>query len=238
MSNVITLNRRSFLVPTIPDKFQDLDDAQITILQLQRCLGNIVRSLQNSTLSELTTPLAVADGGTGATTAPEARTNLEAAKSGANTDITSLSGLTTPLADTTKLIVSNWTLRTSAADNNWFSVCWSPELGLFVAVADTGTGNRVMTSPDGINWTIRTSAADNEWHSVCWSPELGLFVVVAYTGTGNRVMTSPDGINWTLRTSAADNGWYSVCWSPELGLFATVAASGSGNRVMTSLFYK
>ena len=40
-----------------------------------------------------------------------------------------------------------WTIRTSAADNEWRSVCWSPELGLFVAVSTNGTGNRVMTSP-------------------------------------------------------------------------------------------
>ena len=39
-----------------------------------------------------------------------------------------------------------WTARTSAADNNWRSVCWSPELALFVAVAETGAGNRVMTA--------------------------------------------------------------------------------------------
>lgn len=38
--------------------------------------------------------LAVADGGTGASTASGARTNLSAAKSGANTDITSLGGIT------------------------------------------------------------------------------------------------------------------------------------------------
>jgi hypothetical protein len=127
-----------------------------------------------------------------------------------------------------------WTTRTSAANNEWYSVCWSPELGLFVAVAITGTGNRVMTSPDGITWTTRTSAVNNQWRSVCWSPELGLFVAVATSGTGNRVMTSPDGITWTARTSPADNEWFSVCWSPELGLFVAVAASGTGNRVMTS----
>ena len=42
--------------------------------------------------------LAVANGGTGGATASAARANLDAAKSGANSDITSLSGLTTPLS--------------------------------------------------------------------------------------------------------------------------------------------
>jgi hypothetical protein len=41
----------------------------------------------------------------------------------------------------------NWTARSSAADNGWFSVTWAKELGLLVAVANSGTGNRVMTSP-------------------------------------------------------------------------------------------
>ena len=40
-----------------------------------------------------------------------------------------------------------WSTRSSAADNGWVSVCWSAEVGLFVAVSLTGTGNRVMTSP-------------------------------------------------------------------------------------------
>ena len=130
-----------------------------------------------------------------------------------------------------------WLTRSTVGfDNNWISVCWSPERGLFVAVAQSGTGNRVMTSPDGIAWTIRTSAFDNNWQSVCWSPERGLFVAVAISGTGNRVMTSPDGITWTVRTSAFDNQWTSVCWSPERGLFVAVAqtGTGTGNRVMTS----
>jgi len=46
----------------------------------------------------LGTDLPVSDGGTGASTSDTARANLVAARSGSNTDITSLSGLTTPLS--------------------------------------------------------------------------------------------------------------------------------------------
>ena len=131
----------------------------------------------------------------------------------------------------------NWTFQTSATNNQWSSIAYGN--GLFVAVANSGTGNRVMTSPDGINWTSQTSAADYTWYSVTYGN--GLFVAVAYSGTGNRVMTSPDGITWTMRTSAADNNsWLSVTYGN--GLFVAVAcgvgAAGCdtavGNRVMTS----
>jgi hypothetical protein len=95
---------------------------------------------------------------------------------------------------------------------------------MFCAVSTTGSGNRVMTSSDGVNWTIRAATISVYWGSVCWSPELHLFCAVAYNGSGYRVMTSPDGITWTGRTAAStDSNWYSVCWSPELGLFVAVA---------------
>jgi hypothetical protein len=121
-----------------------------------------------------------------------------------------------------------WYSMVSAANNNWFGVTYGN--GLFVAVANSGVGNRVMTSEDGITWTIRTSAANNGWISVTYGN--GLFVAVANSGIGNRVMTSPDGINWTIRTSAADNNWYSVTYGN--GLFVAVSITGTGNRVMTS----
>ena len=119
--------------------------------------------------------------------------------------------------------------------NIWTSVCWADNLNLYVAVSNTGSGNRVMTSPDGIDWTSRTSTADNNWTSVCYSSQLKLLVAVSNTGEGNRVMTSINGILWTSRTSAADNNWTSVCYSPELVLFVAVSNSGTNNRVMTSL---
>jgi hypothetical protein len=56
-----------------------------------------------------------------------------------------------------------WSTVRSAADNNWEAVCWSPELRLYVSVAGTGSGNRVMTSSDGIRWNVQPAAADQNW---------------------------------------------------------------------------
>ena len=125
-------------------------------------------------------------------------------------------------------IADKWISRTNPEDNEWRSVAYGN--GLFVAVATSGTNNRIMTSPDGINWTSRTSAADNSWRSVAYGN--GLFVAVSMSGTNNRVMTSPDGINWTSRTSAANNNWFDVTYGN--GLFVAIGYSGTNNRVMTS----
>jgi hypothetical protein len=38
-------------------------------------------------------------------------------------------------------------VRSSAADLGWRSIAWSPQRGQFVAVSNSGTGNRVMVSP-------------------------------------------------------------------------------------------
>jgi hypothetical protein len=94
-----------------------------------------------------------------------------------------------------------------------------------VAVADSGSGNRVMTSPDGITWTSRTSAGDNDWFSVTYGN--GLFVAVASSGSGNRVMMSSDGITWISRISAADSSWTSVTYGN--GIFVAVPSYGSKN---------
>jgi hypothetical protein len=63
-----------------------------------------------------------------------------------------------------------WTSRTSAADNAWRSVAYGN--GLWVSVAQSGTGNRVMTSGDSINVVgvgssiiTATQAATNNYSS-------------------------------------------------------------------------
>ncbi len=108
---------------------------------------------------------------------------------------------------------------------------WSSELGLFVAVSQTGT-NRVMTSPDGINWTSRSASEANAWISVQWSAQLGLFIAIAASGT-NRIMSSADGINWFPVLASEANTWVGLVWSPELMMFVATSTSGT-NRVMNS----
>jgi hypothetical protein len=125
-------------------------------------------------------------------------------------------------------VAVEWTSRTSAADNIWVSVTYGN--GLFVAVARSGTGNRVMTSPDGINWTIRTSAADNTWRAITYGE--GLFVAVASTGT-DRIMTSPDGINWTIRTVPTVYDFRAITYGN--GIFVATNINGSGERIISSV---
>jgi hypothetical protein len=125
------------------------------------------------------------------------------------------------------LAVRTWTGRTQGVGQNvyWRGVCWSPELRLFVAVADPlGTTNHVaMYSSNGINWTT-VSVDANFFFTVCWSPQLRLFVALAMGGpTNNRLMTSSNGTSWTMRSLPANNRWMSICWSPELGIFVAVA---------------
>ncbi len=151
---------------------------------------------------------------------------------GAGITVGVLAGSSVPANILRSANATTWTVRSANFDLTYNGIVYGA--GLYVAVASTGIGNRVVTTPDGYTWTQRSSAADNAWKSITYSPSLGLFVAVSDTGTGNRVMTSPDGITWTIRVSAADNAWQSVVWGEAAGLFVAVANTGSGNRVMTS----
>jgi hypothetical protein len=108
---------------------------------------------------------------------------------------------------------------------------------LFVAVSNTGTANRVMTSPDGFNWTSRTTpqpgGADPNWTSVCWGAEIGKFIAVANgnNATNQRAMQSSDGITWSsvnTPTSGTAPTWTNVCWSPTFHRFVATANATSG----------
>ena len=119
--------------------------------------------------------------------------------------------------------IIRWEEHTLPNSARWNSICWSPELRLFCAIAYDS--NKAATSPNGITWTERTLPSSARWNSICWSPELRLFCTVVYNS--NKAATSPNGITWTERTLPSSVRWYSICWSPELRLFCAVAVNST-----------
>lgn len=127
-----------------------------------------------------------------------------------------------------------WTQRSAATNNDWRGVAWSPELGLFAAVSYSGSGDRVMTSPDGINWTSRTTPADIRWTGIVWAASLGMFAAVAgEPSIDDLIMTSYDGITWTRRATTVGQ-LRALAWSPEWEFFVAASISASANGVLTS----
>ena len=112
----------------------------------------------------------------------------------------------------------NWASQTSGVANiNFSSVAWSPILGLFAAVAQTGTGNRVHTSPDGVTWTARTTTGfDYTWNKVIWSNILQKFIAVASSGETNPLLTSADGITWAASAIGQTGSWQDIAESSNM----------------------
>lgn len=132
-----------------------------------------------------------------------------------------------------------------SVSQNWSSAVWSPELGIFVAIAGNYnlTTTVAATSPDGVTWTARTlPGTATHWSSVTWSPELGIFCAVAGaiqkgqsgTRTTNRAAISSDGINWTSVTLPSTVAWTCITWSPDRGIFLIVTAASGGRSAYSS----
>lgn len=131
-----------------------------------------------------------------------------------------------------------WTLNPlgTSFGFNWVSLCWSPELGIFVAGVGNGSGsdpNPTMTSPDGFTWTLQGASSTGAGYvDIAWSPKLGVFAAVAAPPdifSQPVIATSPDGATWTQQTTALtlDQNMLGICWSDTLSIFCAVGLTGS-----------
>jgi hypothetical protein len=89
--------------------------------------------------------------------------------------------------------------------------------GLFVAV---GSGDAILTSPDGVNWTTQTLGTGYGLNGVTYGN--GNFLAVGDYGI---ILTSPDGVNWTRQTSGTSNHLHGVAYGN--GLFVAVGGWGT-----------
>ena len=157
-------------------------------------------------ISDLTGTLAVANGGTGATTAGNARTNLSAAQSGANTDITSIA-LTTGTITTTPSS-SNDIVNKSYADSIATGVNFHPACN-YATTATLGTVT-YNNGTSGVGATLTNAGAQ------------ATLVIDGHTFTSGDVSS---GVRVLVKnmTNGAYNGVYTV----------TNQGSGSTNWVLT-----
>jgi len=83
---------------------------------------------------------------------------------------------------------STWTTQTAPTGlDAIYQIVWSPETGMFVAVAAVSTATHIIYSFDGITWTdLSTGIADNQV-AITWSAQVGLFVTLPNSATDAHI---------------------------------------------------
>lgn len=163
--------------------------------------------------------LVVANGGTGATNATDARFNLSAAKSGANSDITSLSGITGSIST-----VDSITFDTAAAITvGQGQIAWNAADGTL----DIGMGYDAVTQQVGLEqyFRIKASAAITDGQCVMFTGSVGASGVL--TGAPATGVTNPQYIMGVATMNIANNGFgYITSFGIVRGINTTGASVG------------
>ena len=139
---------------------------------------------------------------------------------------------------------TTWTATDATSNITWTDIIYGN--GTYVAVAWTGTGDKIMYSTDAINWTATADGNSKSWVGVAYGN--GKFVAISDSGSGNnQIMYSTDGITWSNTnvnykaylyggsvsnpSGVPDNQWWKITYGS--GYFVAVSSDGD-RRVMYS----
>lgn len=154
MTNIIPALPVTLVNGTLADATQVQADFLAIVNAVNSGAASAGANTDITSLTGLTTPLSIFYGGTGASTAPNARANLGAAGSGANSDITALTGLTTPLP------VNEGGTGENAAGKTTANNIGAAELGANSSITSlTGLTTPLSVSQGGTGGNDPTSAA-------------------------------------------------------------------------------
>lgn len=192
-------------------------------------------TINNVTLTNVTissgsiagiTDLPVADGGTGASTAINARTNLGAAASGANTDITSLSSPA----------LSGATATTQSAGNNTTKVATTAFVTTAVAGAGTGTAAAQSDQETATSTTTYVSPGRQQYHpsaAKCWCKA---DTAGAMSASYNMTSVTDNGqgdISFTIATDFSSAAWAGFIWAADIDDDSTKSLAIKGSTSAT-----
>lgn len=191
-----------------------------------RTLMAQIKDLQAGTSGDT---IPVTAGGTGSTTASGARTNLSAASSGANSDITSITGLTTPLSVLQGGTGVTTSTGTGAGVHATSPTLVTPVLGTPTSGTLTNcTGLPISTGVAGLGTSVATFLATPTSANLASA-------ITNETGSGSLVFaTSPTLTTPVLGTPSS--GTLTSCTGLPLttGVTGTLPVANGGTGVTTS----